>query len=144
MEICLYMFFPHFQLIMGVLVFSFYRFCRQFIKQLWLNLIPNLFILRHPRLCPKSIKWHCIGRVLIVLWHVITKCIFTHLDKKWYQCFIDLIAYNRTIFLSIIAWHFVRNHHLVYIDGKYISYLSLPLKVFDCNLSWPNLNIFFY
>ena len=35
--------------------------------------------------------------------------------------------------LSIIAWHFIRYHHLVYIDHKYISYLSLPIKVFGCN-----------
>ena len=57
-----------------------------------------------------------------------------HLDKQWYQCFIDLIAYNITTVLSIIARHFIRNHHLVYIDRKYVSYLSLPIKIFGCNL----------
>ena len=118
----------------GVLVFSLYQFCCQFFKQLWLNLIPNLFILKHPLRCLKSIKWHCIGRVFVVLWHAIAKYIFRLLDKQWHQCPIKMIAYNITAVLTIISWHLIRNHHLVYIDWKYISYLSLPIEVFSCNI----------
>ena len=47
---------------------------------------------------------------------------------------INLIAYNITTVLFIIAWHFIRDRHLVYINRKYISYLSLSIKVFSCNL----------
>ena len=93
--------------------FVLYWFCCQFFRQLRLKLIRNLFILRHPLICLKNIKWHCIGRVFVVLWHAITKYIFRHLDKHWYQCYIDLIAYNMTAVLSIIAWHFIRKHHFV-------------------------------
>ena len=85
-------------------------------------------------LCLENIKWHWIGRVFIMLWHAITKCIFRRLDKPWYRCFIDLIAYNITAVLSIIAWHFIRDHHLVDINRGYINYSSLPVKVFGCNL----------
>ena len=101
-------------------VFAFYWFCCQFFKQLLLSLIPNPFILRHPLICLRNIKWHCIGRAFVVLRHAITKYIFRCLDKQWYQCSIDLITYNITAVLSIIAWHFIRNHHFVYIDCKCI------------------------
>ena len=47
---------------------------------------------------------------------------------------LDNLQYNDSPYQSIIAWHFTRNHHLVYIDRKYISYLSLPIKVLGCNL----------
>ena len=111
MKICLYAFFPHFQLTMDVFVL--YWFCCQLFRQLRLKIIQNLFILRHPLICLKNIKWHCIGWVFVVLWHTITKYIFRHLDKHWYQYYIDLIAYNLTAVLSIIAWHFIRKHHFV-------------------------------
>ena len=45
-----------------------------------------------------------------------------------------LIAYNIMTVFSIIAWYLIREHHLVYIGRKYISYLSLSIKVFRCNL----------
>ena len=101
---------------------------------MWLNLIPNLFILNHPLFCLGDIKRHCIGRVFIVLSHAITKYIFRCLVKQRYQCPINLIAHNITTALSIIAWHIIRDHRLVYIDRKYISYLPLSIKVFSCNL----------
>ena len=56
------------------------------------------------------------------------------LDKQWYQCPINLIAYNITTVLSIIAWHLIRDCRLIKIDRKYISYLSLAIKVYSCNL----------
>ena len=71
-------------------------------------------------LCLRNIKWHCVGGALIVLWHAITKYIFRRLDKQWHQCFNDLITHNIATVLSIITWHFIRDHHLVYIDRKYI------------------------
>ena len=74
----------------------------------WLNLIPNLFILSLPRHLLRDIKWHCIGRVFIVLQHPITKNIFRCLDKEWYQRLISLITYNIMIVFSIIAWHYIR------------------------------------
>ena len=63
-----------------------------------------------------------------------TKFIYTCLDRQWYQCLIDLIAGNITTVFSIIALHLIRHHHLVYIDRKYISYLSLSLEVSSHNL----------
>ena len=82
----------------------------------------------------RDIKWHCIGRVFIILWYAITKYIFSRLDKQWYQSPIDLIAYKITTVLSILASHLIRDHHHIYIDCKYISYLSLSITVFSCNL----------
>ena len=43
---------------------------------------------------------------------------------------INLIAYNVTTVLSIIAWYLIRDLQLVYIYRKYISYLSLSVEVF--------------
>ena len=83
---------------------------------------------------------YSIGRVFIVLWHAVTKYIFRRLNKQWHQCFIDLITYNITTVLSTLEWHFIRDHHLVYINSKYISYLSLSIKVFDCNLFLTKFN----
>ena len=134
MKICLYAFFPRFQLPIDEPSFSIYRFCRHFFKLLWLNLIPNLFILSLSCFFLRDIEWHCIGRVFIVLWHAITKYIFTRLDKQWYQCLVNLIAYNITTVFSIFALYLIRYHHLVHINRKYISYLSLSIKVFSCNL----------
>lgn len=34
----------------------------------------------------------------------------------------------------ITTWHFVRDHDLLYISPKYISYLSSPVKIFRWNL----------
>ena len=98
------------------------------------QLIPNFFILSHPRFFLRDIEWHCIGRVFIVLWHAITKYIIGCLVKQWYQCPIGLIAYNITTVLSIIAWHLIRDHHAVYINRKCINYSSLSMEVFSCNL----------
>ena len=61
--------------------------------------IPNLFILRHSLYFLRDIEWHCIGRVFIVLWHTITKYIFTRLDKQWCHYSIASIAYNITTLL---------------------------------------------
>ena len=130
MEIFPYALFPRFQLTMTYLPFigsvvSFSKSCD--------STPPNPFLLRQPLRCLKNIKWHCIG-FFDVLWHDMAKCIFRRLDKQCYQCPINLIAHNITAVFSIIAWHFIRNQHLVYIDRKYISYLSLSIKVFGCNL----------
>ena len=123
MKICLCEFFPPFQLTMNVPTSSFYRFC------------PNLFILSLPCFFLRDIEWYCIGRAFILLRHAMTKYIFRCLDEERYQqCPINLIAYNITTFLSIVAWHLIRDHHLVCINRKYISYLSLFMKVFSCNL----------
>ena len=46
----------------------------------------------------------------------------------------NLIAYIITTVFSIIAWHPIRDHHLVYINQKNIRCLSLSIKVFSCNL----------
>ena len=108
--------------------------CCQFFKQLRLNLLPNIFVLRHPLFCLRNIKWHSIDRVSVVLRHAISKYFFRRLDKQWHQGFIDLITYNIMAVLSIIARRFIRNHHLVCIDRKYIGCLSLPIKVFSRNL----------
>ena len=82
----------------------------------------------------KDIKWHFIVRVFIIFWYTTTKGIFRCLDKQWYQWLIKLIAYNITTVLSIIAWDLIRYHHLTFIDGKYISYLSLSIEVFSSKL----------
>ena len=80
---------------------------------------PTLFPQRH---------WMTLSRQrFIVLLHTITKYIPKCLDKQWYQCPINLIAYNITTFLSIIAWHLIRDHHPVYINRKYISYFHKSL-----------------
>ena len=92
----------------------------------------KLSILKHPLRCLRNIKWHCTSRVLIALRYVIAKYIFRSLDKQWCNV-IYLIAYNIPTVLSIIAWHFIGKHHLVYIDCKYIIYLPLFVKVFWCN-----------
>ena len=101
--------------------------------------MPNLFVLSHPLFFLRDIKWHCIGRVFIALWHAITKYIPRCLDEQWYQCPINLIAYNIKTVLSIIAWHLIRDHHPVYISRKIISYLSLPITDFSCIFSTPIL-----
>ena len=101
--------------------------------------MPNLFVLNHPLFFLRDIKWYCIGRVFIALWQAITKYIPRCLDEQWYQCPINLIAYNLKTVLSIIAWHFIRDHHPVYISRKIISYLSLPITVFSCIFSTPIL-----
>ena len=68
----------------------------------------------------------------MVLRHAISKYIFRCLNKQWYVCLpIYLTAYNIPAVFSIIAWHLIRKHHLVYIDRKYFSYLSLLVKVFS-------------
>ena len=108
--------------------------CCQFFKQHRVNLLPNIFVLRDPLFCLRSIKWHSIDRVSVALRHAISKYFFWHLEKQWHQGFINLITYNITTVLSIIAGRFIRNHHLVCIDRKYISCLSLPIKVFSRNL----------
>ena len=123
----------------------------------WKSLIfKNLLILRYPLLCLRNIKWHCIGKIFGVLWYTTSKCIFRPIDishwyqslisrdRHWYQSFIDLITYKIAVVLSIHAWHFIRDHHLIYIDRNHISYLSLHIKVFGCSFFWRNLNIFFY
>ena len=53
----------------------------------------------------------------------------------------DILQYK---VFSIIAWYLIRDHHLIYINRKYISYLSLSIKVFSCNLLIPNFNILFF
>ena len=80
-------------------------------------------------------KWHCVGGVLVILWYPIAKYDFGLFDKQWYNCFpIYLIAYNIPPVFSIIAWDLIRKHHLVYNDRKYVSHLSLLVKVFRYNL----------
>ena len=80
-------------------------------------------------------KWYSIRRILVVLWHAITKYVFWSLDEQRYHFFLKcLIAYNIPLVFPIIVWHFIRNHNLVYIDYKYVNYLPLLVKVFRCNL----------
>ena len=95
------------------------------------------FCIEPPTLFPQRYWMVLYWQSFIVLWHAVTKYIFRCLDEQWYQCPINYnitIAYNLTIVLSIIEWHLIRDHHLVYIDRKYISYLYLSIKVFGCNL----------
>ena len=124
--------------------FSFYCLCRHFFKQLWLNLIPNLSLFKHPPLFLIDIERHCIDRIFIVLWHTITKYIFRCLDEQWYQRPINLITYNITTNLSIIAWCLIRYHHLVYIIVNISVICLCSLKSLVVTSSWPNFNIFFY
>ena len=94
-----------------------------------------LYWVRHPLWCLRNIKCHCVGGVLVILSYAIAKYFFGCLDKQWYNCFpVYLIAHNIPPVFSIIAWHLIRKHHLVYIDCRYVSYLSLLVKVFRCNL----------
>ena len=44
----------------------------------------------------------------------------------------------------IIAWHLIRYHQLVYINRKYVSYLSLSIKVFGCNLFLTKFQHLYY
>ena len=68
---------------------------------------------------------------------------FGRLAKQWYHCSIYLIDFNIPPVFSIIAWHFIRKYHLVYIDRKFVSYLSLLVKKsLDGTSIRPNLNIF--
>ena len=92
------------------------------------------FYIETPTLFPQIHWMTFIGRVFIVLWHNMTKYIFRRLNKQWYQCPIDLIAYNITTILSIIEWNLIRYHQPNYIDRKYISYLPLSIEVFSRNL----------
>ena len=45
-----------------------------------------------------------------------------------------LVAFSIPSVFPIIAWYFISDHSLVYINFKYVSYLSLLAKVFRCNL----------
>ena len=82
----------------------------------------------------RNVEWHCIGKIFIVSWHTMAKEIFRCFDKQWYLCLINLIVYNIAIVFSIIAWYFMRDHQLFYIDHKYIIYLSLSIIFFGYNL----------
>ena len=113
-----------------------------FLSILWLNLIPNLFALRHLPVFLWHIEWHCIARTFIILWHAITKDIFTCIDKQWYQCLIDLIAYNITTAFSIIAWHLLRDHHLFILIVNRSVICLCPWKSLVVTPFWPNFNIF--
>ena len=89
MKICLNAYFPYFQLTMQ----SFYRFLSHFFKWLWFKvilnvfilkqfkLILNVFILKHPFWCFRKIKWHCAGRVLVILRYAIAEYVFGSLEK---------------------------------------------------------------
>ena len=58
-----------------------------------------------------------MGIILVVLRHAIANYNYRRLDKQWYNA-IDLIAYNKSAALSIIASLFNGKYHLLYIDGK--------------------------
>ena len=99
--------------------------------------------MNHPLQYLRNIKWRCVDRVFVALRHVISKYIFRRLDKQWYNS-IYLIAYNILSILSIIAWHFIRKHDLIYINRKYTSYWSLLIKFFRCSLYLTKFKHLYY
>ena len=44
-------------------------------------------ILKHLLRELRNIKWHCLSKVLVVLWHAIAKYVFWCRDKQWYDYF---------------------------------------------------------
>ena len=64
-------------------------------------------------------------------------------DTGLISCPINLIAYNIMTIFSITAWHLIRDQHLVYTNHKYLSYLSLSIKVFCGNLFLINVQHLF-
>ena len=79
---------------------------------------------------------HFISWLLVALRYTRAKYVLWCLQKQQCDCFpIYLIAYNVPPIFLLIAWHFIRDHHLVYIDRKYVSYLLFVVKIFVCSLS---------
>ena len=144
MKICLYAFFPRFQLTIDVPALFFLSVLSLFFQIIVTQPHSISFYIETPTPFPQK-HWMTLYRQSFYrVVTRITKYISRCLDKQWHQCLISLITYNITTVLSIIAWHLIRYHHLVYIDRKYISYLSLSIKVFGCNLLLTKFQHLYY
>ena len=102
-------------------------------------IIPNIFILRNPLFFLREIKWHCLGRVFIALWHAITKYILGALAPHQ----IDSPQYNYSPFYHCMT-PYQRPPPSLYRSSIYQLFLSLSINVFSCNLFLAQISTFFF